>query len=241
MSGVPRGQPRLAAHPGSLQPGRRGRRRPRAARRVEPRLSRPRNRARTGEYTQKELAERIGLDKTTMVVTVDELEEKGLAERRPSSTDRRARVISVTKAGERTVARGPEDHRPDPERRPREPAREGAQGLPRGARVAGQGPALPAGSDAAAAAPPRAPGLATPHSLADGRAFHARVCDEPHIRSSQDDLVRDYLLRSPYNTSSRPRGAAMTEIAAVERRRRPERRRATARVGSRWSSSASGC
>src|SRR4051812_41904445 len=62
--------------------------------------------ARTGEYTQKELAEQIGLDKTTMVVTVDELEEKGLAERLPSSTDRRARVISVTKAGERTVAQG---------------------------------------------------------------------------------------------------------------------------------------
>jgi MarR family transcriptional regulator, transcriptional regulator for hemolysin len=62
--------------------------------------------ARTGEYTQKELAERIGLDKTTMVVTVDELEEKGLAERKPSSTDRRARVISVTKDGERTVVQG---------------------------------------------------------------------------------------------------------------------------------------
>jgi MarR family transcriptional regulator, transcriptional regulator for hemolysin len=62
--------------------------------------------ARTGEYTQKELAERIGLDKTTMVVTVDELEEKGLAERTPSSTDRRARVISVTDAGVRTVAQG---------------------------------------------------------------------------------------------------------------------------------------
>ena len=60
--------------------------------------------ARTGEFTQKELAERIGLDKTTMVVTVDELEEKGLAERRPSSTDRRARVIAVTRAGEGTVA-----------------------------------------------------------------------------------------------------------------------------------------
>jgi MarR family transcriptional regulator for hemolysin len=62
--------------------------------------------ARTGEFTQKELAERIGLDKTTMVVTVDELEEKGLAERKPSSSDRRARVISVTKPGERTVAQG---------------------------------------------------------------------------------------------------------------------------------------
>ena len=55
------------------------------------------------EHTQKELAELIGLDKTTMVVTVDELEKAGLAERRPSRTDRRARVVSVAKAGERTV------------------------------------------------------------------------------------------------------------------------------------------
>src|SRR6476661_3700026 len=60
----------------------------------------------TGEYTQKELAERIGLDKTTMVVTIDELENAGFAERRPSTTDRRARVISVTKAGERKVRDG---------------------------------------------------------------------------------------------------------------------------------------
>src|SRR3954454_3096132 len=62
--------------------------------------------AQTGEFTQKELAEQIGLDKTTMVVTVDELEQKGLAERKPSSTDRRARVIAVTRDGERTVAQG---------------------------------------------------------------------------------------------------------------------------------------
>ena len=60
----------------------------------------------TGEFTQKELAERIGLDKTTMVVTIDELEKGGFAERRPSTTDRRARVISVTKAGERKVRDG---------------------------------------------------------------------------------------------------------------------------------------
>jgi DNA-binding MarR family transcriptional regulator len=64
--------------------------------------------ARAGEFTQKELAEQIGLDKTTMVVTVDELEKAGLAERRPSSTDRRARVISVTKAGHRKVQQGQE-------------------------------------------------------------------------------------------------------------------------------------
>jgi DNA-binding MarR family transcriptional regulator len=58
------------------------------------------------QYTQKDLADLIGLDKTTMVVTVDELEKAGLAERTPSETDRRARVISVTKAGERKVDQG---------------------------------------------------------------------------------------------------------------------------------------
>ena len=55
--------------------------------------------AMTGELTQSEIARIVGLDKTTMVVTVDELEAEGLAERRPSLTDRRARVSGVTEAG----------------------------------------------------------------------------------------------------------------------------------------------
>jgi MarR family transcriptional regulator, transcriptional regulator for hemolysin len=59
--------------------------------------------AMTGEHTQTEIARIVGLDKTTMVVTVDELEAAGLAERRPSSTDRRARVIAVTGAGKRSL------------------------------------------------------------------------------------------------------------------------------------------
>jgi MarR family transcriptional regulator, transcriptional regulator for hemolysin len=59
--------------------------------------------AATGEHSQTELARMVGLDKTTMVVTLDELEAAGLAERRPSPTDRRARVIAVTKAGERKL------------------------------------------------------------------------------------------------------------------------------------------
>jgi MarR family transcriptional regulator, transcriptional regulator for hemolysin len=59
--------------------------------------------AMAGEHTQSEIARIVGLDKTTMVVTVDELEAAGLAERRPSSTDRRARVIAVTEAGRRGV------------------------------------------------------------------------------------------------------------------------------------------
>jgi len=57
----------------------------------------------SGAYTQTELARIVGLDKTTMVVTLDELEAAGLAERRPSATDRRVRVIAVTEAGERKV------------------------------------------------------------------------------------------------------------------------------------------
>ncbi|MGW2111893.1 MarR family winged helix-turn-helix transcriptional regulator [Streptomyces sp. NPDC001948] len=55
------------------------------------------------ERTQARLAEIGDMDKTTMVVTVDALEQAGLAERRPSSTDRRARVIAVTEKGARTA------------------------------------------------------------------------------------------------------------------------------------------
>jgi DNA-binding MarR family transcriptional regulator len=58
------------------------------------------------ELTQTELAGLIGLDKTTMVVTIDDLERKGLAVRVPSPTDRRARVIQVTDAGREKVVEG---------------------------------------------------------------------------------------------------------------------------------------
>lgn len=58
-----------------------------------------------GEHTQGELGRIVGLDKTTMVVTLDELEAAGLAERRPSPSDRRVRVIAVTAAGRRKCAR----------------------------------------------------------------------------------------------------------------------------------------
>ena len=51
------------------------------------------------ERTQIQLAEIGDMDKTTMVVTVDALERAGLAERRPSSKDRRARIIAVTGKG----------------------------------------------------------------------------------------------------------------------------------------------
>jgi MarR family transcriptional regulator, transcriptional regulator for hemolysin len=60
------------------------------------------------ERTQAQLAEIGGMDKTTMVVTVDALEKAGLAHRRPSSTDRRARIIAVTAEGAETAARSQE-------------------------------------------------------------------------------------------------------------------------------------
>jgi MarR family transcriptional regulator for hemolysin len=64
--------------------------------------------AMTATFTQIELAQAVGLDKTTMVVTIDELEAASLAKRIPSTEDRRARVIAVTKAGERKVAQAEE-------------------------------------------------------------------------------------------------------------------------------------
>jgi DNA-binding MarR family transcriptional regulator len=58
------------------------------------------------ERTQIQLAALTDLDKTTMVGTIDDLERRGLAERRPSATDRRARIIAVTDAGRAVAAEG---------------------------------------------------------------------------------------------------------------------------------------
>ena len=73
---------------------------------LSPRMHHVLDVAMQGEMTQSEIAQAVGLDKTTMVVTIDELEAAGLAERRPSNKDRRARVIVVTKAGRHKVAQG---------------------------------------------------------------------------------------------------------------------------------------
>lgn len=62
----------------------------------------------SGDLTQIELARLSDLDKTTMVITLDELEEAGYAERRPSPADRRARIVVVTGTGRQMVAAGHE-------------------------------------------------------------------------------------------------------------------------------------
>ena len=48
---------------------------------------------------QQELGEALGIDRSTMVSLLDQLETAGLARRRPSATDRRAREITITPKG----------------------------------------------------------------------------------------------------------------------------------------------
>ncbi|MHB8531562.1 MAG: MarR family winged helix-turn-helix transcriptional regulator [Solirubrobacteraceae bacterium] len=53
--------------------------------------------------TQQQLHEQTGIDPSSMVAVIDELEEQGLAERRPHPGDRRARAIYLTEAGLQTL------------------------------------------------------------------------------------------------------------------------------------------
>ncbi|ULE34425.1 MarR family winged helix-turn-helix transcriptional regulator [Mycobacterium sp. IDR2000157661] len=49
--------------------------------------------------TQAALAQAIGADKTRIIGTLDELQDKGYIERRPDPADRRVRVLAITAAG----------------------------------------------------------------------------------------------------------------------------------------------
>jgi DNA-binding MarR family transcriptional regulator len=52
-----------------------------------------------GNATQRQLIELFGTDKSTMVRTIDGLEARGLAVRRPHPEDRRAHAVEMTPAG----------------------------------------------------------------------------------------------------------------------------------------------
>jgi DNA-binding MarR family transcriptional regulator len=54
---------------------------------------------------QQELGSVLGIDRSTMVSLVDQLESAGLARRRPSATDRRARQVEITPKGRRLLPR----------------------------------------------------------------------------------------------------------------------------------------
>jgi DNA-binding MarR family transcriptional regulator len=53
--------------------------------------------------SQQEASERLGVDRTSMVALVDELEAKGLVERHRSPEDRRKNIVQLTDTGERCL------------------------------------------------------------------------------------------------------------------------------------------
>jgi DNA-binding MarR family transcriptional regulator len=55
---------------------------------------------------QQELGSAMGVDPSTMVSLIDQLETAGLAKRRPRPTDRRAREVVITPKGRRLLERG---------------------------------------------------------------------------------------------------------------------------------------
>src|SRR5262249_22145622 len=59
-----------------------------------------------GAVTQHALCKAVGIDPSSMVATIDELEKRGLVERRRHPLDRRAHALHVTEAGHETLARG---------------------------------------------------------------------------------------------------------------------------------------
>jgi len=54
--------------------------------------------------SQQEAAGRLGVDRTTMVALIDELEGKQLVQRRQDPADRRKNVVALTPAGRATLA-----------------------------------------------------------------------------------------------------------------------------------------
>jgi DNA-binding MarR family transcriptional regulator len=54
---------------------------------------------------QQEISAAMGVDPSTIVALVDELEAAGLAQRRPSPRDRRAREVAITPKGRRALER----------------------------------------------------------------------------------------------------------------------------------------
>jgi DNA-binding MarR family transcriptional regulator len=61
--------------------------------------------AERGPIAQQRISEALRVDRTTIVALVDELERKGLAERKRDPNDRRAYAVELTPKGQRTLER----------------------------------------------------------------------------------------------------------------------------------------
>jgi DNA-binding MarR family transcriptional regulator len=55
--------------------------------------------------SQQQAAQRLGIDRTSMVARIDALEDKGLLSRHPHAEDRRRNLVELTNAGRDTVRR----------------------------------------------------------------------------------------------------------------------------------------
>src|SRR5438105_6264098 len=69
-----------------------------------------------GPLPVNEIGKKILLTSGSITVAVDRLETKGLVERRASGTDRRARIVHLTKEGRKLITRAFADHAADLER-----------------------------------------------------------------------------------------------------------------------------
>jgi DNA-binding MarR family transcriptional regulator len=56
-----------------------------------------------GAASQQQIAERLGIDRTTMVARIDALEIKGIVSRRPAPDDRRRNLVTLTEPGRKTI------------------------------------------------------------------------------------------------------------------------------------------
>ncbi len=60
--------------------------------------------AASGPLIQRQIAEALDIDKSSVVTIVDDLERAGLAERRPAPRDRRAYAVRITERGRERLA-----------------------------------------------------------------------------------------------------------------------------------------
>ena len=69
-----------------------------------------------GPLPVNEIGKKVMLTSGSITVAVDRLETKGLVERRAHGTDRRARIVHLTKEGSKLITRAYADHAADMER-----------------------------------------------------------------------------------------------------------------------------
>ena len=69
-----------------------------------------------GPLPVNEIGKKVMLTSGSITVAVDRLEAKGLVERRAHGTDRRARIVHLTKEGRKVITRAYADHAEDMER-----------------------------------------------------------------------------------------------------------------------------